>query len=304
MDYSKIINEIYQEVKSETPQGKVASYIPELAHVDADKFGISLQTIEGMDFSVGHFDENFSIQSISKVFSLSMAFSLLGDKIWNRIGTEPSGTAFNSIMQLEYEKGKPRNPFINAGALVVADILISHLPNPKTDFIEFIRQISHNNNITYDLKIAQSEKNTGFRNAALINMMKSYGNIENNIETVLDFYFCQCSVTMTCRDLARSFLPFANTSTDFNYNNVRLTKSQIKRINALMITCGLYDESGEFTFRVGLPGKSGVGGGIAAINPNYYSIAVWSPRINEKGNSVYGMKALELLTTKTENSIC
>jgi glutaminase len=304
MDYNKILNEIYNEVKSDAPAGKPASYIPELALVNADKYGISLITVEGNYFSAGDSDEDFSIQSISKVFSLAMAFSAAGERIWDRIGTEPSGNAFNSIMQLEYEKGKPRNPFINAGALVVADILVSHLSNPKNDYLDFIQRISRNSEIRFDEKIAHSEKETGFRNAALINMMKSYGNINNDIETVLDFYFYQCSVKMSCRDLAFAFLPFADLTHEFSFNNVVLTKSQVKRINALMITCGLYDESGDFTFRVGLPGKSGVGGGIAAIHPNQYSAAVWSPRINEKGNSVYGIKSLELLTTKTEKSIC
>ena len=303
MNYAKIIKEIYEEVKSGKPEGGVASYIPELSNVDPDKFGIALITIEGNKYSFGDADEKFSIQSISKVFALSIAFSIVGEKIWERVGVEPSGTSFNSIMQLEYEKGIPRNPFINAGALVIADILISKLKNPKQELLEFVRDICGNNSISYNNKIANSEKEFGFRNAALINMMKSYGNIENEITTVLDFYFHLCSIEMTCEELSMSFLPYTNLSKPFSYKNFILTKSQIKRINALMISCGFYDESGEFAFEVGLPGKSGVGGGIAAIHPNSYSVAVWSPRINAKGNSVFGMKTLEMLTTKTEASI-
>lgn len=303
MNFSEIINEIYSEVKCGETDGHVASYIPELLNVNPDKFGIALLTVDGNEFCCGDAEEKFSIQSISKVFALSIAFSLLGEKIWERMGVEPSGTSFNSIMQLEYEKGKPRNPFINAGALVVADILVSNLKNPKEEFLEFVKEISGNNNISFNYKIAQSEKEFGFRNAALINMMKSYGNIKNDIELILDFYFFLCSIEMTCKELASSFLPYANLSKPFNYKNFPLTKSQIKRINALMISCGFYDESGEFAFKVGLPGKSGVGGGIVAIHPNIYSVAVWSPRINSKGNSVFGMKTLEMLTTKTEISI-
>ena len=303
MDYQKIIKEIYDEVKTGKPEGEAASYIPKLSNVNPNKFGIAILTVDGNEFAIGDAEEKFSIQSIAKVFALSIAFSILGEKIWERIGVEPSGNSFNSIMQLEYEKGKPRNPFINAGALGVADILVSKLKNPKEDFLEFVCEISGGKNISYNYKIAQSEKETGFRNAALINMMKSYGNINNDIETILHFYFFLCSIEMTCKELALCFLPYANLSKPFNYKNFPLTKSQIKRINALMISCGFYDESGEFAFKVGLPGKSGVGGGIVALQPNIYSVAVWSPRINAKGNSVFGMKTLELLTTKTEVSI-
>jgi glutaminase len=303
MDYNKIIKNIYSEVKHIPPEGKVAGYIPELAKISPDKFGVSLITVNGEEFNEGDFGERFSIQSIAKVFALSMAFSVLGEKIWERVGVEPSGSSFNSIVQLEYEKGKPRNPFINAGALVICDILISKRSDPKAEFLGFVRKLSGSKTINYNLKVAESEKDHGYKNAALINMMKSYGNIINPIEIVLELYYSICSIEMTCTELARAFLPFADLNKKFSFSGFDLTKSQIKRINALMLCCGLYDESGEFAFEVGLPGKSGVGGGIAAINPNQYSVAVWSPRINEKGNSASGMKFLEKLTTVTEDSI-
>jgi len=303
MDYNKIIKDICSEVKHFPPAGKVAGYIPELAKISPDKFGVSLITVNGEEFNENDCDERFSIQSISKVFSLSMAFSVLGEKIWDRVGVEPSGSSFNSIVQLEYEKGKPRNPFINAGALVICDILISKRSDPKAEFIGFIRKLSGNKTVNYNLKVAESEKDHGYKNAALINMMKSYGNIINPIENVLELYYSICSIEMTCTELARAFLPFTDLNKKFSFSGFDLTKSQIKRINALMLCCGLYDESGEFAFEVGLPGKSGVGGGIVAINPNQYSVAVWSPRINERGNSALGMKFLERLTTVTEDSI-
>lgn len=227
----------------------------------------------------------------------------MGNELWKRIGVEPSGNAFNSIFQLEMEKGIPRNPLINAGALVMADILLSVLDNPEKDYLAFVRKLCDNNQIEYNEGMATSEREHGYLNAAITNMLKYHGNIGNDIERVLHFYFLQCSIGMSCRELARSFLPFADHTRPFSFNGIELTTSQVKRINAIMQTCGFYDEAGEFSYLVGLPGKSGVGGGIAAVCPRKYAVAVWSPRLNSKGNSVMGMKALELLTTKTAISI-
>lgn len=302
-NYQKILNDIYDEIKRSTNTGLVASYIPELANADPDKFGMHLLTIKGEEYTLGDSKEKFSIQSISKVLSLAYSISLMGEKVWERVGVEPSGTSFNSIVQLELDKGIPRNPFINSGAIVIADILVSQLKDPEKDFLSFIRTICGNPSITYNEQLAASEKATGHLNAALINTLKFFGNIHNDIERVLDFYFQQCSIEMSCQDLAKAFLPFANHGQTFQFDKAILTKSQVKRINALMQTCGFYDESGEFAYKVGLPGKSGVSGGIVAVHPDKYAIAVWSPRLNKKGNSVFGMKALELLTTKSGISI-
>ena len=302
MNYQEILEEIYLQSKSLPIIGNIATTIPELANVNPDKFGICLTTIDGNHFSVGDSNEKFSIQSVSKALSVTLAFSHLGEKIWERVGVEPSGNPFNSLVQLEYEKGIPRNPFINAGALVIVDMLVSCLEHPKEDFLHFIREISGCDTINYNLKVAKSEKDTGFRNAALTNFLKSFGNINNNVEEVLDFYFHQCSVEMTCKELADAFFFLANEGISKNGKQI-LTSSQAKRINALMQTCGFYDESGEFTYKVGLPGKSGIGGGIAAVLPKQFSVATWNPRLNEKGNSELGMYALEQLTTKTGMSI-
>ena len=302
MNFEQILNEIYMESKAIPKIGNVATSIPELAKVNADKFGIHITTIDKQDFGIGDCEEKFSIQSVSKALTVALAFSFLDEKVWERVGVEPSGSAFNSLVQLEYEKGIPRNPFINAGALVIADILVTNLENPKQDFLNFIRKISGCHTINYNLNVAKSEKDTGFRNAALCNFLKSFGNIKNDVETVLDFYFHQCSLDMTCKELAHSFFFFANEGKSISGEQI-LTKSQVKRLNALMQTCGFYDESGEFTYRVGLPGKSGIGGGIAALYPKNFVVATWSPRLNEKGNSELGMFALELLTTKTGMSV-
>ena len=216
---------------------------------------------------------------------------------------EPSGTAFNSLVQLEADKGIPRNPFLNAGAIVVSDILLSNLKNPKEDFMDFVRSISNNTTLEYSNRIAQSEKDVGYRNVALCNFIKSFGQIENEPSDVLDFYYDLCSLEMSCKELSELFFFLANNGLGLQNNEAILSESQSKRINALMQTCGFYDESGEFAFKVGLPGKSGVGGGIIAIHPDQYAIAVWSPKLNKKGNSHKAMKFLEEFTTRSELSI-
>ena len=302
MDYQKILEDIYQEILPFATKGDQANYIPALAKVNPDQFGIALTTTSGESYSYLQADTRFSIQSISKVFALAMALSLDGEDIWKIVGKEPSGTAFNSLVQLEVEKGKPRNPFINAGAIVIADRLMTLLDDPDKEFLEFIRELSGTKDIDYNLEVAESERKHGYLNAAIANLLKYHGRIENDIEDVLMFYFRMCSVEMSCNELAQAFLAFTNCKT-FDFGGHKLSSSKIKRLNAVMQTCGFYDEAGEFSYLVGLPGKSGVGGGIVAVHPLRYSVAVWSPRLNSKGNSVMGMKALELLTTYTQESI-
>ncbi len=302
-NYPQILYDIWQEVQPLFGKGKVADYIPALKNVDSRKFGIALVTLAGEEYAIGDADEKFSIQSISKVFTLAMAFAQIDKKLWQRVGVEPSGTPFNSLVQLEYEKGIPRNPFINAGALVVTDVVLNHFADPKAAILNFVQKLSNSENISYDLQVAHSERETGFTNAALANFLKSYGNIENDVTAVLDIYFHQCAITMSCRELARSLLFLANHGEIPGTKERVLTISQAKRLNALMMTCGFYDQAGEFAFRVGMPGKSGVGGGIVAVIPGELGIAVWSPELNPYGNSLAGVMALELFTTKTGRSI-
>lgn len=302
IDYRNILSKIWEDILPYAHEGKQADYIKPLAMVDPDQFGICLHDVSGDDFCYMQADVRFSIQSITKVFALALCLSLKGEELWKRVGKEPSGTSFNSLVQLEIEKGLPRNPFINAGALVLSDILLSELDDPEEDFLSFVRSLCGKDDIAYNLEVAYSERDTGYLNAAIANLLKYHGRIDNDIERVLMFYFKMCSVEMSCRELAKAFLPFTNCSS-FEYAGFRLSSSRIKRLNAVMQTCGFYDEAGEFSYLVGLPGKSGVGGGIVAVCPHRYSVAVWSPRLNTKGNSVLGMKALELLTTYTEESI-
>ena len=301
MDYQQILERIYNEILPFSGVGEQAAYIPALKQVNPNQYGICLQTVDGCSYSYMQADTRFSIQSIAKVFALAMGLSLRGEELWSRVGKEPSGTAFNSLVQLEMH-GIPRNPFINSGALVVADVLMTELENPEQEFLNFVRELCGDNSIDYNLEVAHSERQVGYLNAAIANLLKYHGTIQNDIEPLLMFYFKMCSVEMSCRELSKAFMAFTNHK-EFAFAGYSLSMSQIKRLNAVMQTCGFYDEAGEFSYLVGLPGKSGVGGGIVAIYPMRYSVAVWSPRLNSKGNSVMGMKALELLTTYTQESI-
>ncbi len=301
-NYKNIIEKAYQLTNSLQDEGQVATYIPELANVDPTNFGVHMTKVDGTNFGIGNHLEKFSIQSIAKVLSLTLAYKILGEKIWERLDVEPSGTRFDSLLLLETKNGIPRNPFVNAGAIVICDILISHLDNAREDFLAFVRNLSDLPQLTYSDKIADSEKATGYRNIALCNFIKSFGNIENEPAEVLDFYFDMCSLEMNCQQLSYTFTFLANGGKLLSGKEI-ITSSQSKRINALMLTCGFYDESGEFAFKVGLPGKSGVGGGIVALYPHNYAIAVWSPRLNPNGNSFKGMKFLEEVTTYSELSI-
>ncbi len=300
-----VVKEIADEMRRRTERGEVASYIPELARVDPGAFGIAVIDATGNIAVAGDSETPFSIQSISKVFTLTLALGKVGDRLWRRVGREPSGSPFNSIVQLERECGIPRNPFINAGAIAVTDLILSgHQPREALgEILRFMQFLADDPTITIDKAVAASEQRTGFRNAALANYMKSYGVIENPVEFTLGVYFHHCAIAMTCRQLAMAgrFLVHAglNPST-----GARVVSSErARRINAIMLTCGHYDGSGEFAYRVGLPGKSGVGGGILAIAPERASIAVWSPGLDAAGNSHLGRAALEALTKRMGWSI-
>lgn len=299
------VDEIVSEMRAMPHRGEVASYIPELARVDPSLFGLVAIDAQGNVAAGGDADVPFSIQSISKVFTLTLALGKIGDRLWQRVGREPSGSRFNSIVQLEYERGIPRNPFINAGAIAVTDSILSvHKPREALgQILRFMQFLAADDTIYIDDKVAASEQRTGFRNAALANYMKSFGTIENQVDYTLGVYYHHCAIAMSCRQLAMAgrFLAHcgANPSTVLSV----VTPERARRINALMLTCGHYDGSGEFAYRVGLPGKSGVGGGIMAIAPGKASIAVWSPGLDPSGNSRLGQLALERLSKRMEWSI-
>lgn len=306
MNLLAVLNEIHQEVTPLLGQGKVADYIPALEQVNPMQFGMAITLNDGQSFGVGEYQKAFSIQSISKVFSYTLALRAYQSSLYKRVWREPSGNPFNSLVQLEYEAGIPRNPFINAGAIVVCDSLVSHFSNNEkalNGILKFIHECSDDKTITIDKAVSESEMEHGFRNLALANLMKSFGNFDNDVYSVLQTYFQHCSVVMNAQQLSRSMLFLANNGTDPVSKKQFISPSQAKRINSLMLTCGHYDASGDFAFRVGLPGKSGVGGGIVAVIPGKMSVAVYSPALNKYGNSLIGTKALELFTTKTGLSI-
>lgn len=289
----------------ESNRGSIAAYIPELSRVNPRKFGISICMADGRCVSVGDSNEPFSVQSVAKVFTLTLALGKLGDALWRRVGREPSGTAFNSIIQLEHEHGVPRNPFLNAGAIVIADIILAgHQPREAIgEILRFVRFLAEDESIIVDHRVANSEKGAGFRNFALANYMKAFGNLENEVDKVLGLYFHQCAIAMSCRQLATAGLYLACDGKKGASGSTIISRERSRRINALMLTCGHYDGSGDFAFRVGLPAKSGVGGGILALVPGQASIAVWSPGLDAMGNSLLGTKALEEIARETGWSV-
>lgn len=302
MDLQPVLNSIARDVAPFLGEGEVASYIPALARVEKRQFGIAVRRVDGTECHAGDALTPFSIQSVSKVFTLALAMRSLGEELWQRIGREPSGDPFNSLVQLEHEHGKPRNPFINAGAIAVADRLVSAHPDPKQAIIDFVSDLC-SERVVMDAEVARSEALTGFRNMALANFIKSFGKLDNDVKAVLDVYFNQCSIVMNCVQLARAsgFL-CRDGAHPFGRGPV-LSSRQTKRINALMLTCGTYDAAGEFAFRIGLPCKSGVGGGIVAVLPDHLTLCVWSPGLSETGNSAVGLRALELFIERTGLSI-
>lgn len=305
IDLSAIVADIAGEMAVAPDRGRPADYIPPLATIDPQRFGIAVIERDGTCHLAGDADEAFSIQSISKVFALTLALGHVGDQLWRRVGVEPSGSAFNSIVQLEAEHGIPRNPFINAGAIVVADVLLGRNEPREAigEMLRFVRALAGDDGIVIDQAVAAAELATGHRNMALASYMRSFGNIQHPVERTLGVYFHQCALAMSCRQLALAGRYLMADGLNPGTGRQMVSRLRARRINALMMTCGHYDGSGEFAFRVGLPGKSGVGGGILAVAPGRASIAVWSPGLNARGNSQLGTLALERLVQRTGWSV-
>ncbi|QBF81906.1 glutaminase [Shewanella maritima] len=303
MPQADLLKQAVDIVRPLLGQGKVADYIPALANVNPNKLAIAVTSIDGTTIGAGDYLEPFSIQSISKVFSLTMALNLYQeDEIWSRVGKEPSGQSFNSLVQVELERGKPRNPFINAGALVIADLIQSRLSAPKHRMLERVREMAGNQSICYDKTVAHSEYQASARNAAIAYLMKSFGNFHEDVDTVLKSYFHYCALRMNCADLSRAMFYLANKGKTLAGKQL-ITPVQTRQLNALLATSGLYDGAGEFAYRVGMPGKSGVGGGIIAVIPGDMSICVWSPELDANGNSLAGTAMLEHICQQLGRSI-
>ena len=302
-DYPTVLDQIRTEIQPLLGQGRVASYIPELAKVRGDQFGMAVVTLNGQVSACGDARVPFSIQSVSKLFALTLAYQCVGDALWQRVGREPSGNPFNSLVQLESEQGKPRNPFINAGALVVTDVLCTRFVNPETALVEFVRRLSGNATLQYDDRVARSEMTTAERNRAMGHFMRSFGNLHNPVDEVIAAYCRHCAIRMDAVDLARAVAFLAHGGVN-PWNGERVVSaSTAKRLSALMLTCGTYDAAGDFAFRVGIPAKSGVGGGIVGHIPGQLGVCVWSPELEPSGNSLAGSYALERFTTLTGQSL-
>jgi len=294
---------IHHRASRSPSTGKVADYIPALASVDANHCGLAFATLSGEVHAAGDAETPFSIQSISKVFGLVLAMQRMGDDLWQRVGMEPSGQPFNSIVQLEWEHGIPRNPFINAGAILVADTLVSHFSSSRQAFLSFVRRLSTSERCDVNEAVLASESRHGSRNAALAHLMKSFGNLEADVEDVLAHYFFQCSLEMSCTELARSLLFLANRGVHPLSGEQVTAPRDAHRVNAILSTSGMYDQSGQFAFSVGLPAKSGVGGGIIAIVPGQGVITAWSPPLNRHGNSTRGLAMITELAGRLGLSI-
>jgi glutaminase len=305
MDLQKLVEDVLGDVEVYRGHGEVASYIPALKAVNPRKLGIAVAAQDGTTYVAGDADEPFSIQSLSKVFTLNLALDHVGASLWNHVGREPSGSPFNSIVQLEAEKGKPRNPLINAGAIVVCDNIMNHgtAEEAITEILEFMRERSGDESVGIDAAVAESENQAGFLNRSLAYFVSAFGNLRNPVEDVLSIYFRQCAIAMSCRQLARAALYLAFDGNDPVTGDVVTIPSRARRINALMLTCGHYDNSGDFAYRIGLPGKSGVGGGILTVVPGFGTVVVWSPGLNAAGTSLAGAAALEKMVERTGWSV-
>jgi glutaminase len=297
-----VLDEVVERVRPTAERGEVATYIPTLAGIDPGHFALSVSALDGSTHACGDADVLFSVQSITKIFALTLAVQVTEDHLWERVGREPSGDPFNSLVQLEHERGIPRNPMINSGAIVVADILLDKCDDARATLLELMSELS-GAEVGIDEEVLRSESETGTRNRALANLMASFGNLHHPVEQVLGNYFHQSSIMMTARQLSRAIGFLANDGVDPASGKRVLSASGARRVTAVMLTCGTYDAAGEFAFSVGLPCKSGVGGGIVAVVPDQMGICVWSPPLDHAGNSLAGRKALEQLTTELELSI-
>jgi len=291
------VDRVCKQLEGERGRGRVADYIPALAAVDPRRFGVAVLRLDGEQACYGDAQMPFSLQSITKVFALVLALERQGEALWQRVGREPSGNPFNSIVQLEHEQGIPRNPLINAGAIVVADELLGgrSVAAAAAALRDFLRRLARDPAIDIDSAVAESEARSGARNRSLAHFMDGFGRLRHPVEDVLGLYFRQCAMAASCAQLARAALPLAAGGVDPLTGERVFSPGCARRVNAVMLLCGHYDASGDFAYRVGLPGKSGVGGGIVCVAPGQGALAVWSPGLDASGNSLLGTLALEAL---------
>ncbi len=305
-DLDELLAGVVERARPIASKGAVADYIPSLQSVDPDEFGMVMVEMDGTEHAAGAADVPFSIQSIGKVFALVLAVRESGAddedggdeaSFWDRVGREPSGDPFNSLVQLEHEQGIPRNPMINAGALVVDDVLLDHCEKPAEMMLDLLSELA-GEPVDVDQTVLGQEGDHGNRNLAMAHLMASFGNMHNDIDEVLDLYTRQCSIAMTARQLARAVRFLANRGEDPATGRRIVSPTVARRVGAIMLTCGPYDAAGEFAFSIGLPCKSGVAGGIVATVTDELGICVWSPPLDRSGNSIAGRAALADLSER------
>ncbi len=299
------LEQIAEETLETDDWGEASDRVPILADVDIHQFGIAVHTADGETVGAGADHKPFTIQSISKVFSLTLALEIFGDGVWKRMDREPSGDPYNSMVDLERHKGFPRNPFINAGALVVNDMLheAERSDGGHTRVRDLIEELLDGEEVGVDDEVAGSETGSNFGNRAMANLSKHFGNFEHEVDDVLRDYVQQCAISMSCRQVARAGRYLLVERAQDGDREAKERAKRVRRINALMLTCGQYDGSGDFAYRVGLPAKSGVGGGILAVAPNKATICVWAPGLDDYGNSLLGTVALEKLSERMDWSV-
>ncbi len=300
-DITDLLQRIALDIAALPDEGAVAEYIPALARV-APLFHVQPRSPALTAHRAGDADRAFSIQSISKLFALALALQREGEALWQRVGREPSGTPFNSLVLLERERGIPRNPFVNAGALVITDVLCRRYLQPERAVLEFIHRLLGRVGVGIDADVARSERQHSDRNAAIAHFMRSFGNLGSEVSALLDAYCAQCAIAMSCAELAQAALFLAADGEQPSHGRV-LAAADARRLNALMLTCGAYDAAGDFAFRIGLPTKTGVGGGILAVVPGRMTLCAWSPRLDATGNSIAAAAAIERFTAETGVSI-
>lgn len=301
-----LLETIIDNNRDYTKHGKVATYIPELSKADSNALGICVVTLDGEEHYAGDFETKFTMQSISKVITLMLALLDNGrERVFSKVDMEPTADTFNSIISLETRNPhKPLNPMINSGAIVTVSMIAGESPEHMFNrILKFTRKITGNPTIDFNEEIYQSEKATGHRNRSLAYFMKSTGVMDQDAEEVLDVYFKQCSMEVTCKDIARIGAMLANDGTLPWSGEKVIPRGIAKIVKTIMVTCGMYDASGEFAVKVGVPGKSGVGGGILAAVPGSMGIGVVGPALDDKGNSIGGLRVLQELSREMDLSI-
>ena len=303
----KLLESLVEKNKVYAKEGKLASYIPALMEADPEALGVCVVDLkDNYEFWAGDSDVKFTIQSISKVVSLIIALNDNGrTNVFSKVNVEPTGMGFNSIVNLEASmENRPYKPMINAGAIVTTSLIFGETQEKKLErILNFLRRATNNPNIGINEEIYLNEKATGDRNRALAYYMKSTGALEGDVEEVLDLYFKQCSIEATARDLARFGAVIANEGVTPWSNEVLMSRDICRIVKTIMVTCGMYDASGEFAIHVGVPAKSGVGGGVLATVPRRYGIGIYGPALDKKGNTVCGRHTLKDLSEEFDLSI-